>query len=369
MKQKINLLILLFIFSFTKYAEAVDLPLHLIKMPDGFKINIYARNITNARALAIGDKGTIFVGNRKGGYVHALVDEDKDFKVDRVYKIGENLNSPNGVAFRNGALYVGEIHRVIRYDKIEEKLHNPPDPVVVNDSFPKDGWHGWKVIRFSPEDKLYIPIGAPCNVCVKENPMFASMYRMKPDGTKLEKFASGLRNSVGYDWHPETKELWFTDNGRDMMGDDMPPDELNHAPRKGMHFGFPYCHAEGIRDPKYGKGVNCADFDSVVQPLGPHVAALGMRFYTGDMFPEKYKNQIFIAEHGSWNRSTKVGYRISLVRLHENNPISYETFAEGWLQGDKRWGRPVDVLNMPDGSLLVSDDYSGTVYRITYSAD
>jgi glucose/arabinose dehydrogenase len=275
---------------------------------------------------------------------------------------------PNGVAFRDGALYVAEVNRVLRYDNIEANLRRAPEPVVVNDEFPQDEHHGWKFIRFGPDGQLYVPVGAPCNVCDSEDERYAALLRMQPDGTGLEVFAHGIRNTVGFDWHPETNELWFTDNGRDMLGDDVPPDELNHAPEPALHFGFPFCHGGDISDPEFGQSRSCDEFTPPAQKLGPHVAALGMRFYTGTMFPEEYRNQIFIAEHGSWNRSEPIGYRVSLVRLDEDYHVtSYEVFAEGWLQEDgKFWGRPVDVLVMPDGSLLVSDDDSGAIYRITY---
>jgi glucose/arabinose dehydrogenase len=210
-------------------------------------------------------------------------------------------------------------------------------------------------------------VGAPCNVCDPEDERYASLMRMNADGSTLEVFAHGIRNTVGFDWDPRTDELWFTDNGRDWMGDDLPPDELNHAPEPGMHFGFPYCHGPGILDPEYGRDADCADYTSPARPLGPHVASLGMRFYTGDMFPEEYRSQIFIAEHGSWNRSTPIGYRVTLVRLQDNRAVSYEPFAKGWLRDGKAWGRPVDLLVMPDGSLLVSDDRAGAIYRIAWA--
>jgi glucose/arabinose dehydrogenase len=273
---------------------------------------------------------------------------------------------PNGVAFRDGALYLAEVNRVWRFDKIEDNLADPPKPVLVNDGFPSDAHHGWKFIRFGPDGWLYVPVGAPCNICEREDARYASIMRMKPDGSSLEVFASGIRNTVGFDWHPATKELWFTDNGRDMLGDDMPPDELNRAPQKGMNFGFPYCHGKNISDPQYGAKHACSQSIPPEQELGPHVAALGMRFYTGAMFPAEYRNQIFIAEHGSWNRSHKIGYRVMLVRLEGNRVVKYEEFARGWLQGESAWGRPVDVQVMPDGALLVSDDDAGAIYRIAY---
>jgi glucose/arabinose dehydrogenase len=238
----------------------------------------------------------------------------------------------------------------------------------VYDRLPSETSHGWKFIRFGPDGKLYVPVGAPCNICEVEPP-FASILRMNLDGSDVETFASGVRNTVGFDWHPLTQELWFTDNGRDWLGDNLPPDELNHAPVKGLFFGYPYYHGKDIIDPDLGQKANDRDFTPPVQELGPHVAALGMRFYTGTMFPEDYRNQILIAEHGSWNRTIPIGYRLTLVRLDGDTSVSYEVFADGWLQGDRPWGRPVDVQQLPDGSLFVSDDYAGAIYRIVYQPE
>lgn len=362
--------IMSFAFSFSAFAER-NLPLQLIKLPPGFKIELYAENVPNARSLTLGAKGTVFVGNRnQPGNVYALVDADKDGKAEKVFTIAENLRSPNGVAFKDGALYVAEISRIWRYDNIEDNLENPPKPVLVRGDFSSNSWHGWKFIAFGPDGFLYVPVGAPCNVCERpEDLRYASIMRMNSDGSNLKLFAKGIRNTVGFDWNPETKELWFTDNGRDNLGDNQPSDELNHAPKPGMHFGFPYCHGGDIRDPEFGMKAPCSDFTPPAQKLGPHVASLGMRFYTGKMFPQEYSNQIFIAEHGSWNRTDPLGYRVTLVRLKENQVQSYEVFAEGWLQGENIWGRPVDVLVMPDGALLVSDDAAGAVYRISYPAN
>ncbi len=348
-----------------------NLPLPAIKLPEHFKIEIYAQGVPNARSLTLGSQGTLFVGSRTAGQVYAIVDRNKDMRADKVSVIAKGLRFPNGVAFKNGSLYVAEINRVLRFDNIENRLANPPKPVVVNDSFPSDEGHGWKFIRFGPDGHLYVPVGAPCNICEQDLP-YASLLRMKSDGTHLEVFARGIRNTVGFDWHPKTRELWFTDNGRDWLGDDLPPDELNRAPQPGSHFGFPYCHGKNIPDPEFGKNKPCSDFTPPALELGPHVAALGMRFYTGNMFPPEYKNQIFIAEHGSWNRSRPIGYRIMLVGLKDNQPISYKVFAEGWLSKDGKegtlwaWGRPVDLEVMPDGSLLVSDDHASVIYRISY---
>jgi len=365
----IRKLLLISFFLFYQSAAIIyadSLPLHLIKLPEGFKIDLYVQGVENARSLALSPGGTLFVGSRTAGKVYAVVDENKDYRADKVYVLAEGLYMPNGVAFRDGALYVAEVHRVIKFENIEQNLSNPPKPTIVNASFPKDKWHGWKFIRFGPDGKLYVPVGAPCNVCEKPNSLYASITRMNPDGSGLEIFAEGVRNSVGFDWHPQTQELWFTDNGRDMLGDNLPPDELNHAPQAGMHFGFPYCHGGDIADPEFGKKRDCVEFNPPAQKLGPHVASLGMRFYTGKMFPDEYHHQILIAEHGSWNRSTKIGYRLMLIKLENNKPVSYDVFAEGWKQGEKAWGRPVDIQEMPDGSLLVSDDFGHAVYRIEY---
>ena len=346
--------------------SSAPLPLNKIKLSPGFHISLYAENIEGARSLCLSSSGTLFVGTRGQGRVYAVLDTNRDFKADKIITIASGLNMPNGVAFRDGSLYVAEVNRVLRFDNIESRLNNPPKPIIVNDSFPDDQHHGWKFIRFGPDGLLYVPVGAPCNICERSDRRYASIMRMKPDGTGLEVFASGVRNTVGFDWQPVTKELWFTDNGRDWLGDDLPPDELNHAPRKGMHFGFPYCHGKNITDPEFGKKHKCSEYTPAALELGPHVAALGMRFYTGKMFPEQYHNQIFIAQHGSWNRKTPNGYRVTVVKLEGNKPIREEIFAEGWLQNGEVWGRPVDLEVMPDGSLLVSDDYTGVIYRITY---
>lgn len=348
--------------------SAQPLPMESIQLPPGFSISIYVENVPKARSMALGTSGTLFVGSRNAGNVYALEDSNRDNKADRIIPIAKNLYSPNGVAFRDGSLYVAEINRVSRYDAIEARLANPPPPVIINDTFPTDHHHGWKFIAFGPDGLLYVPVGAPCNACLRDDERYAAILRMRADGSELEVFARGVRNTVGFDWHPQTRELWFTDNGRDMLGDDLPPDELNRAPQKGLHFGFPHIHGKTIADPEYGKGHRPEDFEPPVQELGPHVAALGMRFYTGAMFPKIYQNSIFIAEHGSWNRSTPLGYRITQVRLSGQGNPTYEIFAQGWLRPDgTRWGRPVDVLVMPDGALLVSDDHANAIYRISYA--
>ncbi|MEP6713572.1 MAG: sorbosone dehydrogenase family protein [Ferruginibacter sp.] len=346
---------------FVKYS------LDKIKLPPGFQISVYAE-VPNARSMALSPSGIIYVGNRSGDKVFAVADENKDGKADKVYTIASGLNSPNGVAFKDGNLYIAAVSKILRLDNIEAHLAAPPKPIVVYDKYPKDDQHGWKFIAFGPDGKLYVPVGAPCNICDNKNPVYASITRINADGTGMEIFSRGIRNSVGFAWQPDTKNLWFTENGRDNMGNDTPGDELNTAPTAGLHFGYPYCHQGNILDPEFGKGKNCADYTAPVQILDPHVAALGMRFYTGSMFDSSYTNQVFIAEHGSWNRSTPIGYRLTLVKLDAaGKSLGYSAFAEGWLQPNgKVLGRPVDVQQMPDGALLVSDDYAGAIYRITY---
>jgi glucose/arabinose dehydrogenase len=346
------------------FAPVAAASLDDVRLPPGFTIDVYA-DVPKARSLALGDRGTLFVSTRKARSVYAVV-ENEDAST-RTIEILSGMSTPNGIAIHDGDLYVAEIDRVYRFRNVEDNLESMPAGELLDVELPSDKSHGWRYIGFGPDGKLYISIGAPCNVCDK--PGYAQIVRMNPDGSDREIYASGVRNSVGLTWHPETGELWFTDNGRDMMGDDIPPCELNHAPRKGLHFGFPYCHGGDVADPEYGKQRQCGDLTPPVQKLGPHVAPLGLRFYTGDMFPPEYRGQIFIAEHGSWNRSKKIGYRVTLVKLEGNRAVSYEPFAEGWLQNEQYSGRPVDVIVKDDGSLLVSDDYAGKIYRITYTGE
>jgi glucose/arabinose dehydrogenase len=341
--------------------------LEQISLPKGFKLEVFAEGVTNARAMCWGDKGTLFVGSRSEGVVHALRDTNGDGKADEHVIIGQKLNMPVGVAFKDGALYVSAVSKILRYDDIENKLNAPPEPVVVTEAYPTDKHHGWKFISFGPDGKLYVPVGAPCNICLSEDPIYASITRINADGSGREIVAHGVRNTVGFDWHPETGELWFTDNGRDMMGDDLPDCELNRLAVEGSHFGYPFCHAPGLNDPKFGDQRPCSDFVKEAAIMGPHTAPLGMRFYTGDQFPEKYRNAIFIAQHGSWNRSTPIGYRLMVAYPQPDGTAVTEVFAEGWLKGNSAWGRPVDVLVAPDGSLLVSDDAADMIYSISYT--
>ncbi|HEX6926264.1 MAG TPA: sorbosone dehydrogenase family protein [Longimicrobiaceae bacterium] len=363
------------VFSDRAYAQAQGQWI----VPEGFEVSVFAENVENARSMALGDQGTVFVGSRTGDKVHALIDADGDYVAERTVVIASGLDQPNGVAFRDGALYVATASRILRYDDIESHLDSPPEPVVVRDNLPNpDRVHSWKFIDFGPDGLLYISSGAPCNVC-EPPPMTAAILRMQPDGSNLEVFAEGIRNTVGFAWHPVTNELWFTDNGRDMLGDDVPNDELNVAPEPGLHFGYPFCHQGDIADPEFGARRACSTTVTPVQKLGPHVAPLGITFYTGDMFPESYRNAAFIALHGSWNRSAPNGYRVMVARTDGRRVTSYEPFLDGGFlpnrdsgapggaeAGRAAAGRPVDVLQMPDGSILISDDKGNRILRVSY---
>lgn len=353
-------------------ALAADLPLDKITLPEGFSISVYANDVPGARSMALGDKGTLFVGSQRAGNVYAISDTDGDHKADKTVVVAKDLWWPNGVAFKDGALYVAEINRIVKFEDIENKLDAPPEPVVVIDTLPEEQMHGWKYLNFGPDGKLYFNIGMPCNDCdaatEQNNPLFGTLQRVNTDGTGLETFALGVRNSLGFDWHPASKDLYFNDTGRDLMGDDVPHCELNRATAQGQHFGYPYFHGGDLADAVYGAGKKADDYVKPIQQQGPHVTPLGLKFYTGDQFPAEYKNRIFIAQHGSWNRTIKIGYCIKQVTLDEaGNAATYEDFATGWLDRQEFWGRPVDVRVAQDGALLVSDDFANVIYRIAYT--
>ncbi|MEM0940938.1 MAG: sorbosone dehydrogenase family protein [Bacteroidota bacterium] len=346
------------------------LNLDAIRLPAGFEIEVFAR-VNNARSIVFSPEGTLFVSNRGGDKVYALRDTNGDWKADEKYVIAKNMRMPNGIAFKDGSLYVAEVSKLWRFDNIEDNLSNPPEPILIYDDYPSDRHHGWKFIAFGPDGKLYVPVGAPCNICESKNEMYASITRMNPDGSDREVFAHGVRNTVGFTWHPETGEMWFTDNGRDMLGDDEPPCELNKAIQAGQHFGYPYCHAGYLKDPEFGNKFPCEDFVKPARNLGPHVAPLGIKFCASSAFPASYNNVAFIAEHGSWNRSPEAGHtghKITMVKVEDGLGVSYEDFATGFLnkETNKAWARPVDLVFSPDGSLLVSDDLAGTIFRIYY---
>jgi glucose/arabinose dehydrogenase len=343
---------------------AEDIPTAKLKAPPGFKVELWASGLPNARSMTVGSKGTLFIGTRFPGNVYAVVDKNGKRET---HILAKGLHRPNGVAFKDGALYVAELSRILRYDNIESQLDNPPAPVVVFDALPKDEAHGWKFMTFGPDGKLYFQIGTPANI-VAPPVTHAQIVQLDLATKTIRTVAAGVRNSVGMDFHPVTKELWFTNNGRDWVNDELPNDTLNHVTRKGMNFGYPFCHQGNLLDPDFGKGRTCDEFDAPDMLLGPHIAALGMRFYTGSMFPAEYRNSIFIAEHGSWNRTKKSGYQVTRVTLDRTGkPVSKEPFLTGFINGEDFWGRPADVQVMPDGALMVSDDTAGALFRVTYT--
>jgi len=339
------------------------IPVDKIKLPPGFRVELWASGMSNARAMTWGSKGTLFVSSRVVGNVYAVVDRGGKREVKT---IAQKLDMPNGVAFRDGTLWIAAQNRILKLTGIEDKLDNPGEPEVVLDTLPKHGPHGWKYLAFGPDGKLYFNIGAPCNICVPPDTN-ANISRINPDGTGFEYVARGVRNSVGFDWHPVTKELYFTNHARDWLGEDVPNDTLHQVSSRNVpHFGYPFCHQGDILDPDFGRGRACSEFNNPLLKLGPHVAPNGIRFYTGAMFPPEYRNRAFIAQRGSWNRTQKSGYRVMTVTLAPGQPPKYELFAEGWVQGQQIWGRPNYIEWMPDGSMLLSDDYTGAIYRITY---
>ena len=378
-----TLILLIFLFSCSNgndaEKEVEEMPLLSMEglnlgdlvLPEGFVIDVFAR-VNNARSMVLTENGTLFVSNRGGDKVYALKDTNGDWKADEKYVVASGLRMPNGIAFKDGALFVSEVSKLWRFDNIESNLSNPPEPVKIYDDYPSDGHHGWKYIAFGPDGKLYVPVGAPCNICESKNELYASITRMNPDGSGREVFAHGVRNTVGFTWHPDTGEMWFTDNGRDWLGDDGPPCELNRATEAGQHFGYPYCHGGYIKDPEFGDKYPCAEFVKPSQNLGPHVAPLGLKFCKSSMFPEEYQGKIFIAEHGSWNRTPEAGHtghKITLVTEKDGVGVSIDDFATGFLNKETNtaWARPVDLIFASDGSMLVSDDLAGTIFRISYT--
>jgi glucose/arabinose dehydrogenase len=349
--------------------SAKELPVDTLKVPAGFKVEVWAEGIPEARSLALGDKGTVFVSNRISKNVYAVVDNGGKREVKQVLK---GLNSPNGITFSKGTLYVAERDKITAYEGIEGKLDNPGEGRVVAENLDPDKQpgHFWKYLAMGPDGKLYFNHGSPQNITMPTY-IQASILRVDPKTGVVENFAQGVRNSVGFDWNPKTKHLWFTEHGRDWLGDDMPSDELNVAPRAGMHFGFPYCHQGDTLDPEYGKQRSCKEFTPPALKLGGHVAPLGMKFYTGKQFPADYQGNILLARHGSWNRTTKQGYDVIRVVVDGDKVVKSEPFVTGFLQDEKAdppmWGRPVDLLVMKDGSVLFSDDYNGILYRVSYS--
>lgn len=336
------------------------------EVPEGFKIELFAEDVDGARQMALSESGIVYTGSRRPGKVHAMVDKDNDYKADEVVLVAEGLNLPSGVTYKDGDLYVAEVDKILRFKDIDKNYDKKPEPEVIFDRLPSESHHGWKYIKFGPDGHLYIPIGVPCNICNEEDERFGTIGRLNIETKEFELIATGVRNSVGFDWHPETKELWFTDNGRDWMGDDLPPCELNRVTENGQFFGFPYVHGNDVLDPDFGDELGERDYRKPEWEYQAHVAPLGMLFYTGDMFPEEYKNTPLVTLHGSWNRSSKVGYKVVHMPLNGNTVTAENDFVTGWLKGDEVLGRPNDIIMLPDGSILVSDDGFSKVYRVSY---
>lgn len=338
------------------------------RLPQGFRLSLYTERTPGARSLALGDDGTVYVGSNAPGKVYAVRDADGDCVGEQVRSVVSGLNLPNGVAFYGGALYVAEVSRILRFDNLAARPERPPQPVLVYAGLPQETHHGSRYLRVGPDGKLYLGIGVPCNVCRPEQDIFGTLLRMERDGSHAEVIARGIRNTVGFDWQPDSGALYFSDNGRDWLGDDLPKEELNRLDRPGQHFGFPYCHGGDLLDAQFGQGKDCQAYTAPVWRFPAHVAPLGLRFYSGGQFPPEYRGQLFVAQHGSWNRSAPQGYRVVQVHFQHNQPVADSVFIDGWLAADgKPLARPVDILPMPDGSLLVSDDLNGAVYRVSYA--
>lgn len=341
------------------------LPTAQLTVPKGFKIEVYASGMTNARSLRIGEKGTVFVSTRLLDRIYAVVDRNGKREVKTLFT---GLFRPNGIALHDGTLYIAELNRISKVDRIEENLDSPPKPQVIYSDLPSDEPHGWKYLAVGPDNKLYFQVGAPCNICMPP-PTHAQIRRINLDGSGMEVIAHGIRQVVGMDWNPVTKQLYFTENQRDWMSEELPQDKLNRLLHPGKDdFGFPYCHQGDIPDPEFGWGHSCDQVTKPLALLGPHSAPLGMRFYTGSMFPGEYKDAIFIARHGSWNKTRKIGGDIVVAKLNKDGTVrSVKPFITGFIKDNKYLGRPVDVAVMKDGSMLVSDDYNGAVYRVSYA--
>ena len=352
----------------TEQAQAAGPDISSLSLPPGFKIEVVSDDVPNARQMALSDTGVLYVGSRRAGNLYAVTGAfSTDTSEVKVQTIASDLVMPSGLVWHKGSLYVGALNRVLRYDDIDNKLASPPEPVVIANNLPDKKHHGWKYLNMGPDDALYVPVGAPCNICKSKDPRFASILRMDPATGETSIYAEGIRNTVGMAWHPERGELYFTDNGRDMLGDDVPQEEVNRVTSPGRHYGYPYIHAGTISDPEFGKDHKPSEFEPPLLKIQAHSAALGIDFYTGKSFPQRYQNALFIAEHGSWNRTKKVGYRVSVMFETDEGP-QYAPFITGWLDGQASWGRPNDVLATPDGNLLISDDQTGTIYRVSYSS-
>jgi glucose/arabinose dehydrogenase len=358
---------LLLSFGLLWTSTALSLMLDNISLPAGFAIRVFADNVPNARQIALGPDGVVFVGSRDAGKVYRLHDADGDFVAEKTEVVASGLYMPSGVAYRDDKLFVAEVNRIISFEQPLGDLAQELSAKVVYDALPSDGHHGWKAIDFGPDNNLYVPVGAPCNVC-EVKPPYGSILQIDLESKSATTYAAGVRNSVGFAWHPVTQKLWFSDNGRDWMGDDKPGCEINRVDKPGQHFGFPYIHASGIADDSF-KVPHGLEVSYPAKVLDAHVAPLGLLFYEGEQFPEDYKHRLFVAQHGSWNRKKKIGYDLMMATINADGEVTnYETFASGWRRGQANWGRPVDIAMLPDGSLLLSDDHAGVIYRISYNA-
>ncbi|WP_444935666.1 PQQ-dependent sugar dehydrogenase [Microbulbifer sp. JMSA004] len=355
------------LFATLLFASAVqaEITLDQLQVPEGFELSYFAEDVETARQLARSESGTVFSGSFRAKKVYALRDTDNDGAADKRWVLMENLKAPTGIAFKDGDLYVADVDKIIRFPQIERNLDQPKSEVVY-DQFPTDRHHGWKFLRFDREGQLIVPVGAPCNIC-DANENYSKIFSLDLSSKKTKIIANGVRNSVGFDFHPQTNELWFTDNGRDMMGDDIPPCEINKVSFWGEHFGYPYFHGDDIADPEFGLGKNAADYSKPVLNLGAHVAPLGIHFYRGEQYPKDYRHNLLVAEHGSWNRSEKSGYRVMLATVENSEITKYEPLITGFMQEETTYGRPVAFLEMPDGSVLISDDFAHKIYRLSYT--
>ncbi len=376
LKEYVMLTLLSFLTIFTESQETKE-NLKKLSLPNGFSIEIFAKDIESPRQITQSKNGIIFVGSKNGDSIVALLDIDKDGLVDKKYIVANNLTNPTGVTYWKKDLYFSEIDKIWKVSDIDNWISTRPGIIpkkeIYFDGLPSDRWHGFKYIDFGPDENLYIPVGVPCNICIEpqqKDPRYAAIHKLL-DG-ELITVASGVRNSVGFDWHPTTNKLYFSDNGRDWLGDDSPSCELNVVSKEGDFYGYPYKHAKNVIDPKFGYLIDSVDkkFVDPIAELGPHVAPLGISFYDKKQFPEKYHNGLFIALHGSWNRTKKSGYKIIFVGLdYEGKYLYQEDFIKGWLQEENAWGRPVSPFIMNDGSLLISDDKYNAIYRVSYDKD
>ena len=373
LKKFVSIFIIFNAYSISFFLNANEV-LDTLNLTDGFEINIFADDLDSPRQITETDQGFILVGSKKGDKIYALYDKNQDGYAEKKILVADGLQNPTGVSVYDGDLYFAEIDTIWIIKNIDKWLSKNsktlPEKKIFMDNLPSETWHGFKYIDFGPDGNLYIPVGVPCNICLEpqtKDKRFAAIHKYQ-DG-ELITVADGVRNSVGFDWHPITKKMYFTDNGRDWLGDDSPSCELNVINKEGSFYGYPYKHAKDVIDPEFGNLIPTLDkvFVDPIAELGPHVAPLGMTFYDKDVFPKKYQNSVFVALHGSWNRTKKSGYTVVFVKLDDGGNYLYqEDFISGWLSNESAWGRPVTPFILKDGSMLLSDDKYNVIYRVTY---